>query len=340
MAVAVQTMKKFLNDPADVVKESLVGLAAAHGDLVRYDADAQILVRADAPRSGKVALISGGGSGHEPLHGGFVGAGMLDAACPGEVFTSPVPDQVLAATRAVDGGTGVVHIVKNYTGDVMNFKLAAEDAADEGIAVESVLIDDDVAVQDSLYTAGRRGVGATVLAEKICGAAAQEKQSLQQVADLCRKVNANGRSMGMALTSCIVPAAGTPTFELGDDEMEIGIGIHGEPGRERRKLAPAGEIVEALATPVVDDIPFKEGDEVLAFVNSMGGTPTIELYVVYNELHKLLDGRGIKITRNLIGAYITSLEMAGCSITLLKLDDELTRLWDAPVHTPGLRWGA
>jgi dihydroxyacetone kinase-like protein len=230
--------------------------------------------------------------------------------------------------------------VKNYTGDVMNFEMAADLARGEGIEVEAVVIDDDVAVQDSLYTAGRRGVGTTVLAEKICGAAAEEKQSLQQVAELCRKVNANGRSMGMALTSCIVPSAGKPTFELGDDEMEIGIGIHGEPGRERRKLAPASEIVESLATPVIDDLPFDEGDEVLAFVNSMGGTPTIELYIVYNELHKLLEGRGIKITRNLIGAYITSLEMAGTSITLLKLDDELTRLWDAPVLTPGLRWGA
>jgi dihydroxyacetone kinase-like protein len=274
------------------------------------------------------------------MHGGFVGMGMLDAACPGEVFTSPTPDQMMEATKAVNGGAGVVHIVKNYTGDVMNFEMAADLARGEGIEVEAVVIDDDVAVQDSLYTAGRRGVGATVLAEKICGAAAEEKQSLQQVAELCRKVNANGRSMGMALTSCIVPSAGKPTFELGDDEMEIGIGIHGEPGRERRKLAPAGEIVESLATPVIDDLPFQEGDEVLAFVNSMGGTPTIELYIVYNELYKLLEGRGIKITRNLIGAYITSLEMAGTSITLLKLDDELTRLWDAPVLTPGLRWGA
>jgi phosphoenolpyruvate---glycerone phosphotransferase subunit DhaK len=274
------------------------------------------------------------------MHGGFVGMGMLDAACPGEVFTSPTPDQMIEATKAVDGGAGVVHIVKNYTGDVMNFDMAAELARGEGIEVEAVVIDDDVAVQDSLYTAGRRGVGATVLAEKICGAAAEEKQSLQQVADLCRKVNANGRSMGMALTSCIVPSAGTPTFELGDDEMEIGIGIHGEPGRKRLKLAPAEDVVESLGKPVIEDLPFEEGDEVLAFVNSMGGTPTIELYVVYNELNKLLDGRGIKITRNLIGAYITSLEMAGCSITLLKLDDELTRLWDAPVHTPGLRWRA
>jgi phosphoenolpyruvate---glycerone phosphotransferase subunit DhaK len=332
-------VKKLINKPEDIVTEALQGMAAAHPDLVKVSFQPNYVYREDAPVQGKVALVSGGGSGHEPMHGGFVGMGMLDAACPGEVFTSPTPDQMLESTKAVNGGAGVVHIVKNYTGDVMNFEMAAELARGEGIEVEAVVIDDDVAVQDSLYTAGRRGVGTTVLAEKICGAAAEEKQSLQQVADICRKVNANGRSMGMALTSCIVPSAGTPTFELGDDEMEIGIGIHGEPGRERRKLAPAGEIVEALATPVVDDIPFQEGDEVLAFVNSMGGTPQIELYVVYSELHKLLEGRGIKISRNLIGAYITSLEMAGCSITLLKLDEELTRLWDAPVKTPGLRWG-
>ena len=266
--------------------------------------------------------------------------GMLDAACPGEVFTSPTPDQMEAATKAVDGGAGVLHIVKNYTGDVMNFEMAADLGRDGGIEVEAVVIDDDVAVKDSLYTAGRRGVGATVLAEKICGAAAEQKRSLKDVSELCRKVNANGRSMGMALTSCIVPAAGKPTFELGDDEMEIGIGIHGEPGRERRKVAPAKEIVELLATPIVEDLPYKRGDEVLAFVNSMGGTPLIELYVIYNDLHKFLEGRGIKITRNLIGPYITSLEMQGCSITLLKLDDELTKLWDAPVKTAGLRWGA
>jgi dihydroxyacetone kinase-like protein len=332
-------VKKLINKPEDVVTESLQGMAAAHGELIKVNFGPNYVYRADAPVQGKVALVSGGGSGHEPMHGGFVGMGMLDAAAPGEVFTSPTPDQMLEATKAVNGGAGVVHIVKNYTGDVMNFDMAAELARGEGIEVEAVVIDDDVAVQDSLYTAGRRGVGTTVLAEKICGAAAEEKQSLTQVADLCRKVNANGRSMGMALTSCIVPSAGTPTFELGDDEIEIGIGIHGEPGRERRKLAPASEVVEALATPVIEDLPFKEGDEVLAFVNSMGGTPSIELYVVYNELYKLLEARGIQIARNLIGAYITSLEMAGCSITLLKLDDELERLWDAPVKTPGLQWG-
>jgi phosphoenolpyruvate---glycerone phosphotransferase subunit DhaK len=333
-------MKKLINKPEDVVTEALQGLATAHSDLVKVHFGPNIIVRADAPVQGKVGLVSGGGSGHEPMHGGFVGRGMLDAACPGEVFTSPTPDQMLDATKAVNGGAGVLHIVKNYTGDVMNFEMAADLGQGEGIEVEAVVIDDDVAVQDSLYTAGRRGVGATVLAEKICGAAAEEKQSLSQVAELCRRVNANGRSMGMALTSCIVPAAGKPTFDLGDDEMEIGIGIHGEPGRERVKLAPAAEIVERLTTPILEDLPFEEGDQVLAFVNSMGGTPLLELYLVYNDLNRLLGERGITITRNLIGPYITSLEMAGCSITLLKLDEEMTRLWDAPVKTAGLRWGA
>jgi len=333
-------MKKLINDPADVVKEALQGVALAHAGRVRVMTDPNVVVRADAPVAGKVGLVSGGGSGHEPMHGGFVGPGMLDAACPGEVFTSPTPDQMLAATKAVDGGAGVVHVVKNYTGDILNFEMAADLAREEGIEVSSVVIDDDVAVQDSLYTAGRRGVGTTVLAEKICGAAAEQRRSLAEVADLCRKVNANGRSMGMALTSCIVPAAGKPTFELGEMEMEIGIGIHGEPGRERKVVAPVHEIVEMLATPIVDDLPFAAGDRVLAFVNGMGGTPLIELYIVYYELHKFLSDRGIEISRNLIGPYITSLEMQGCSITLLRLDDDLTTLWDAPVNTPGLRWGA
>jgi phosphoenolpyruvate---glycerone phosphotransferase subunit DhaK len=333
-------VKKLINKPEDVVTEELEGIAAAHPDLVRVQYNPNVIIRADAPIQGKVGLVSGGGSGHEPMHGGFVGLGMLDAACPGEVFTSPTPDQMLDATKAVDGGAGVLHIVKNYTGDVMNFEMAAELAGGENIQVEAVVIDDDVAVQDSLYTAGRRGVGATVLAEKICGAAAEAGRSLSEVAELCRKVNANSRSMGMALTSCIVPAAGKPTFELGDDEMEIGIGIHGEPGRERMKVEPSAKIVERLATPIVDDLPFEQGDQILAFVNGMGGTPLIELYVVYNDLRKFLDGRGITISRNLIGPYITSLEMAGCSITLLKLDDELIQLWDSPVKTAGLRWEA
>ncbi len=333
-------MKKLINRPEDVVAEELAGFALAHAGAVRVHAAPAYIVRADAPVAGKVAVVSGGGSGHEPMHGGFVGPGMLDAACPGEVFTSPTPDQMLAATKAVDGGAGVLHIVKNYTGDVMNFEMAAELARDEGLDVEAVVIDDDVAVKDSLYTAGRRGVGATVLAEKICGAAAEQGRPLAEVAGLCRTVNADARSMGVALTSCSVPMAGRPTFDLGADEIELGIGIHGEPGRERRPMATAGEIVETLATAVVEDLPFRRGDRVLAFVNGMGGTPLMELYVVYHELQRFLERRGITITRTLVGSYMTSLDMAGCSLTLLRLDDDLAALWDAPVNTPGLRWGA
>ena len=330
-------MKKLINTPERLVDEELAGMALAHADLIRIE-EPNIIVRRDAPRKGKVGVISGGGSGHEPMHGGFVGLGMLDAACPGAVFTSPVPDQMLAATKAVNGGAGVLHIVKNYTGDIMNFEIAAELAGAAGIEVKAVVMADDVAVKDSLWTAGRRGVGGTVLAEKIVGAAAEKKADLATLAALCQKVQDNVRSMGMALTSCTVPAAGKPTFEIGDDEMEIGVGIHGEPGRERRKLATADEITEALAVPIIDDLPFKRGDRVLAFVNGLGGTPLIELYVVYRKLAAILDGRGITIARNLVGSYITSLDMAGCSITLLRLDDELIRLWDAPVHTAALRW--
>ncbi len=333
-------MKKLINNPENVVREELEGIAAAHSDRLRVSLDPYYVMRSDAPVNGKVAIVSGGGSGHEPMHGGFVGPGMLDAACPGEVFTSPTPDQILAATKAVSGGSGVLHIVKNYTGDILNFEMAADLAKEEGIEVEAVVTNDDVAVQDSLYTAGRRGVGVTVLAEKICGAAAEAGRNLSQVAELCRRVNSEGRTMGMALTSCTVPAAGKPTFELGDDEMEIGIGIHGEPGRQRRKVAPADEIVDLMATAITDDLPFRSGDRVLAFVNGMGGTPLIELYIVYRALARFLGGRGISIQRNLIGSYITSLEMAGCSITLLRLDDEMLGYWDAPVNTPGLRWGA
>jgi dihydroxyacetone kinase-like protein len=340
VSVIAPTVKKFLNDPADVVKESLAGLAAAHPDLVQVDFENQVVLRKDAPVSGKVALISGGGSGHEPLHGGFVGRGMLDAACPGEVFTSPVPDQMLAATKAVDAGAGVVHVVKNYTGDVMNFRLAAELAEDEGIQVESVLTNDDVAVEDSLYTAGRRGVGVTVLVEKIAGAKAEAGGSLAEVAAVARKVNAQGRSFGVALTSCATPAAGTPTFEIGPDEMEFGVGIHGEPGRRREKIKPAAEIVAEMAEAILGDLDPPAGAKVLAFVNGLGGTPLIELYLIYNELAKHLQARGVEASRNLVGNYITSLEMAGASITLLALDDELTELWDAPVYTPALRWGA
>jgi dihydroxyacetone kinase-like protein len=332
-------MKKLINATDDVVREALEGVEAAHGDRLKVVYDPAYVVRADAPVKGKVGIISGGGSGHEPMHGGFVGPGMLDAACPGEVFTSPTPDQMLEATKAVDGGAGVLHIVKNYTGDILNFEMAADLAKGEGIEVTSVVTNDDVAVQDSLYTAGRRGVGVTVLLEKIVGAAADEGRSLAEITELAQRVNGEGRSMGMALTSCTVPAAGEPTFQLGENEMEIGIGIHGEPGRERMPLEPADKITERLATAIVDDLPYNSGDNVLAFVNGLGGTPLIELYIVYRALQKFLDGRGITITRNLVGPYMTSLEMAGMSITLLRLDDELTRLWDAPVDTPGLRWG-
>lgn len=332
-------MKKLINAAEDVVAEALQGMERAHPEL-KINHDLKVIVRGDAPVSGKVGIISGGGSGHEPMHGGFVGKGMLDAACPGEVFTSPTPDQMLEATKAVDGGAGVLHIVKNYTGDVLNFEMAAELAAADGVDVEAVVIDDDVAVQDSSFTAGRRGVGATVLAEKICGAAAEAGKSLAEVKELCERVNANGRSMGMALTSCTVPAAGKPTFELGDDEMEIGIGIHGEPGRERRPVASAAEVARMLVEPILADLPYAEGEKALVFVNSMGGTPLIELYIIYNEVAKILAEHGIEIARNLVGPYITSLEMQGCSVTLLKLDDEMTGLWDAAVETPALRWGA
>jgi len=332
-------MKKLINKPEDVVREELEGIVVAHPDLVKVYFDPNYIVRVDAPIKGKVGLISGGGSGHEPMHGGFVGYGMLDAACPGAVFTSPTPDQMLEATKAVNGGAGVVHIVKNYTGDIMNFEMAADLAKAEGIEVVAVITDDDVAVQDSLYTAGRRGVGSTVLAEKLAGAAAEQKRSLNDVADVVRKVKGWGRTMGMALTSCTVPHVGKPTFDLPEDEMEIGIGIHGEPGRTRMKVKPADEIVEMMMEPIINDIPYKAGDEVLMFVNGMGGTPLVELYIVYRKAYEIATKSGLKVVRNLIGPYITSLEMAGTSITLLKMDDDLVKLWDYPVKTPGMRWG-
>ena len=338
MAVETNQMRKFLNDPAAVVKESLKGLAAAHPDLLRYDVANQIIVRKGAPKKGKVALISGGGSGHEPLHGGFVGLGMLDAAAPGEVFTSPVPGQMLAATKAVDGGAGVVHIVKNYTGDVLNFKLAAEDAADEGIKVTSVVIDDDVAVQDSLYTAGRRGVGATVLADKIAGAAAEAGSDLAKVTDTIKRVNARARSFGVALSSCVPPASGKAIFELPEGQIELGVGIHGEPGRRRAPLGSASEVVDVMVEAVLSDLKLKHGSKVLAFVNGMGGTPLLELYLIYGEVDEKLRKAGVEPVRNLVGSYITSLEMAGASLTVLELDEELIKLWDAPVHTAALRW--
>jgi dihydroxyacetone kinase-like protein len=339
MATATRRMRKIINEPDQVVKESLAGLAASVPDILRYDVANQILVRADAPVKGKVALISGGGSGHEPLHGGFVGKGMLDAACPGEVFTSPVPDQMLAATKAVNGGAGVIHIVKNYTGDVLNFKMAADEASEEGIKVEAIVIDDDVAVQDSLYTAGRRGVGATVIAEKIGGAAAERGDSLEAVVSVIKQVNARGRSFGIALSSCIPPASGNPIFDLPEGEMEVGIGIHGEPGRRRAPLGSAAEIADIMVEAVTSDLAAKSGANVLAFVNGMGGTPLLELYLLYGEVDKRLRALGLNPVRNLVGSYITSLEMAGASLTVVELDDNLTALWDAPVHTAALRWG-
>jgi dihydroxyacetone kinase-like protein len=332
-------VKKIINDPENVVEESLRGMALAHADLLEVHIDPHYIVRAGGPDEGKVAVVSGGGAGHEPLHGGFVGYGMLHAACPGAVFTSPTPDQVEAATNAVDGGAGVLHIVKNYTGDVLNFETAAELAAAEGSQVEAVVINDDVAVKDSLFTAGRRGVGGTVLAEKIVGAAAERGDDLASVKSLCERVNANVRSMGLALSSCTVPHAGKPTFELGEDEVEVGIGIHGEPGRERLPIEPANALVDRLLTPVLEDLPFESGNDVLLFVNGMGGTPLIELYLAYARAEEVLRERGITVQRRLVGNYITSLEMQGMSVTLLRLDDEMAELWDAPVHTPALRWG-
>lgn len=332
-------MKKLINAVEDVVVDSLRGVAAAHPDSLKVDLEHRIVLRADGPVSGKVGLVSGGGSGHEPLHSGYVGRGMLDAACCGEVFTSPVPDQITEATKAVDGGAGVLHIVKNYTGDVMNFDMAAELASMEvGTRVESVVIADDVAVQDSLYTAGRRGVGLTVLAEKILGAAAEEKRDLDALLELAKHINDGGRSFGVALTSCTVPAAGKPTFDLGDDEMESGVGIHGEPGRETVKLGTATEVAAQIVEPILADRDFT-GAPVIAMLNGMGGAPLIEQYLVWGEIAKILEGKGVKVARTLVGNHITSLEMAGCSLTLLSADDDLLTLWDAPVETPGLRWG-
>ncbi len=354
-------MKKLINNPDNVLKEQLQGMQAAHGDLINVHFDPAYITRKDPTPKGKVALVSGGGSGHEPMHGGFVGKGMLDAACPGEIFTSPTPDQMYEAAKAVDSGAGVLNIVKNYTGDVMNFEMAADMARGEGIKVQNIIVDDDVAVKDSLYTAGRRGVGTTVLIEKICGGAAEDGYDLKKLSALCKKLNQNGRSMGMALTSCITPGNATPSFEIGDDEIELGIGIHGEPGIKRSKMMEADEIVEFMMDQIlndpaytrilkewdfdkddwveaeVTDQPFKKGDQVIAFVNSMGGTPVSELYGVYRKVQEICEKQGIKIVRNLVGPYITALEMQGCSITLLKADNESVKYWDAPALTPGIR---
>ncbi|MBO3096057.1 dihydroxyacetone kinase subunit DhaK [Cellulomonas dongxiuzhuiae] len=331
-------MKKLINDPQDVVTESVEGFGLAHADIVRVQLDPVIVTRAGGAVAGKVGLVSGGGSGHEPLHAGFVGVGMLDAAVPGQVFTSPTPDQILPALAAADAGAGVLMVVKNYTGDVLNFETAAELADADGITVRQVVVNDDVAVEDSLYTAGRRGVAGTVAVEKIAGAAAERGDDLDAVAAVAQRVVDNVRTMGLALTACTVPHVGRPSFDLGDDEIEIGIGIHGEPGRHRVGLESADALTEKLLTPVADDLGLTRGDRVLLLVNGMGGTPASELYVVYRRARALLGERGVEVTRSLVGNYVTSLEMQGASVTVLRLDDELTTLWDAPVHTAALRW--
>ncbi|MEU6487857.1 dihydroxyacetone kinase subunit DhaK [Streptomyces sp. NPDC046887] len=329
-------MKMLINVPETVVADALRGIAAAHPELT-VDVENRLVVRRDAPVEGRVALVSGGGSGHEPLHSGFVGPGMLAAACPGEVFTSPVPDQMVRAAAAVDSGRGVLFVVKNYTGDVLNFDMAAELAEDEGIQVAKVLVDDDVAVRDSLYTAGRRGTGATLFVEKIAGAAAEEGAPLERVEAIGRQVNASSRSFGVALSSVTTPAKGSPSFDLPTGELELGIGIHGEPGRERRPMMTSGEIADLAVEAVLEDLP--PGGPVLVLVNGMGATPLLELYGFTAEVHRVLGERGVPVARTLTGNYVTSLDMAGCSVTLCRADEELLRLWDAPVSTPALRWG-
>ncbi|MEU6060878.1 dihydroxyacetone kinase subunit DhaK [Streptomyces sp. NPDC047097] len=329
-------MKMLINVPETVVADALRGIAAAHPELT-VDVENRLVVRRDAPVEGRVALVSGGGSGHEPLHSGFVGPGMLAAACPGEVFTSPVPDQMVRAAAAVDSGRGVLFVVKNYTGDVLNFDMAAELAEDEGIQVAKVLVDDDVAVRDSLYTAGRRGTGATLFVEKIAGAAAEEGAPLERVEAIGRQVNASSRSFGVALSSVTTPAKGSPSFDLPAGELELGIGIHGEPGRERRPMMTSGELADLAVDAVLEDLP--PGGPVLVLVNGMGAIPLLELYGFTAEVHRVLGERGVPVARTLTGNYVTSLDMAGCSVTLCRADEELLRLWDAPVSTPALRWG-
>jgi len=355
-------MKKLINKVEDVIKEQMQGMAAAHPEL-KVNLEPKYILRSDSASQSKVVIISGGGSGHEPMHTGFVGKGMLDGACPGEIFTSPTPDQMYECAKASHNGKGVLFLVKNYTGDVMNFEMAAEMLNDEGIKTQNILIDDDVAVKDSLYTAGRRGVGTTVIMEKIVGAAAEAGYDLEQCAALATKINSYGRSMGMALTSCIVPAAGKPNFDIDDDEIEIGVGIHGEPGRKRIAMITCDEITSILTNAILDDEaytrkikewdfdsndwkeielispPFKKGDKMIALVNGMGSTPVSELYGVYRKMNEICENKGITITRKLVGSYMTALDMQGCSITLVKVDDEILKLWDKPVHAPGLRWG-
>jgi phosphoenolpyruvate---glycerone phosphotransferase subunit DhaK len=328
-------MQKLINNPADAAIESLQGLQLAHPRLLRVHYNPNFVYRINAPIHGKVSVISGSGSGHEPLNVGYVGRGMLDAACPGAVFTSPTPDQYLAATATVYGGVGALYIVKNYTGGVLNTEIAIEAAREQGYSVESVLIHDDVAVDQR---PNRRGMGAAVIVEKIAGAAAERGQDLSTVKALAERASAQTRSMGVAISSCTTPSAGRPTFNLPLNQMEVGVGIHGEPGRMRAPLVNANTVVELLLEPILDDLPLREGDQVLAMVSGLGGTPQQELYIVFRHLHQLLTERGIHVARQLVGNYVTSLDMAGCMVTLLRLDPELISLWDAPVHTPALHW--
>ncbi|MEI0606508.1 dihydroxyacetone kinase subunit DhaK [Brachyspira pulli] len=330
-------MKKILNNIDDVIVEELQGMQKAYNNLIKVNYDPMFVTRAN--NTDKVALVSGGGSGHEPLHAGFVGYGMLDAACPGAIFTSPTPDQMEEATKQLNNKKGVVFLVKNYTGDVMNFQMAEDLCKAEGIDVRSIVIDDDVSVKDSLYTTGRRGVGATVFFEKICGASAERGDSIDKVLEYANFCKENARSMGMALTSCTVPAVGKPTFDISDEEIEMGIGIHGEPGRERIKIITSAKIAETMMEAICSDIPYKNGDDVICMINGMGATPLMELYTLYNDVAKIAEKKGLKIVRNLVGNYVTSIDMAGASISLMKVNDDIIKLWDYPVHTAALRWG-
>ncbi len=330
-------MKKIINNIDDILLEELEGMQKAHGDIIKVNYEPMYVKRAN--QGNKVILVSGGGSGHEPLHAGFVGYGMLDIACPGAIFTSPTPDQMEEATKSVKNDRGVVFLVKNYTGDVMNFQMAEEMCKAEGIDVRSIVIDDDVAVKDSLYTTGRRGIGATVFFEKVCGASSERGDDIDKVMQYANYCKENARSMGMALTSCTVPAVGKPTFDISDNEMEMGIGIHGEPGRERMPVKSANEIAEMMMDIICSDIPYKNNDEVICMVNGMGGTPLMELYLLYNAVEKVANKKNIKIVRNLVGNYVTSIDMAGASVSLMKVNDDILKLWDYPVHTAALRWG-
>lgn len=330
---------KFLNDPVDAVSEYLAGLAAAHPDLLRYQEADRIVVRADAPVMGKVAIISGGGSGCEPLHTGFVGQGMLDAACPGEVFASPVPDQIMAAIRAVDAGAGVIAIIKNFSGEVMNFEMAAEFLLDENITVVPVVVNDDVAMPDIPGTIGRRGLGATVLTEKIAGAAAERGDDITTVAATARRVVARSRTYGVGLSSCTRPAASGPTFDLPAGQMELGVGIGGEPGRRREPIRRARDIAALMVDEVLADLRPAPGAELLLMLNGLGGTPQLELYLLYGEIERRIRALGLLPQRSLVGNFVTSLDQAGAALTILELDDDLIELWNAPVRTAALRWG-